>query len=121
MKLAGKEQQIIEKYNSGLSITKLAKEYSVVSSSILKLLRRNNIQTRDRVETRLIGQANYIKDLIGNLSGYKINIELKRKKYPVIYINRKDSQLILNKVGICPIECYKYKWNKVFNGEVSNA
>jgi hypothetical protein len=251
-KLAGKEQEIIEKYESGLSTTKLAKEYNVVDSSILKLLRRNNIQTRHRTETRFISQANYnkvsnkalnmisgwllgdgwldnkgsqarfgfhskhkeyidhvksilekegvickihgdyslytrcsvqfknlydkwypalnrkkiipkdlslcadtmkywfiddgtsdkykryiematcaftmneckflidkIKKFIGNLSGDKINIKMKNKKYPVIYINHKDSCSILEKVGNCPVNCYEYKWDKVFAGGVN--
>lgn len=58
-KLKGKEQEIVEKYKSGLSTTKLANIYNVRSSSILKLLRRNNTRIRRRVETRLISQANY--------------------------------------------------------------
>lgn len=60
-KLSIEESNVCNKYISGNSVGMLAKEYGVVSSSILKLLRRNNIDMRAANETRLINHANHTK------------------------------------------------------------
>ena len=61
MKLAGKEQEIIEKYKSGLSTYQLASEYGFSREKIRKCLRRHGVDRRTQAEINHMRYANHTK------------------------------------------------------------
>lgn len=106
--LFGKDQEIIEKYRNGAGCTSLAREYGVSETSILSLLKRNNIEIRKRKTRYSIDPKEYenIKILylqgwssekigeiyeIGHMAIIKLLRELGveiRKHNPQIYYNQ---------------------------------
>jgi len=72
-KLSGKEQEIIKKYNSGMSEPQLAKLYNVAHQSIDKLLRKHDIDRRSKKEALFLRFANYTavsNELLEKINGW---------------------------------------------------